>query len=341
MEHILKSRYKIGEKLSENPFSVTYQGFLVGTEDPVVIKIYKRGTLNSVLIKNMRHKVRELASLNYPGLAKLLDGDYGWQGFYYVREYINGQTLAEILSREKRMKTEKAIGIAIEIGKALEITHKAGIVHGALSLNNIFVDREGMVKLADFIIEGEIKEALPMKVLALMESSSYSAPEELLGVPASIFSDIYSLGLILFEVLTGQKPFAQEKLAGALNRLENSPMFLREADASLPRYLEEIINRALEKEPRLRFPSISFLRESLENKVVIFPKLAAEDLVSIFESTVCRYGEEALPPEAESIEEVGRLKLKWSKEKHRTWLLAIIIALAVVSGLLYAFLFVR
>jgi len=88
MERFLKSRYRIGEKLSENPFSITYKGTFLATDKPLVIKIYKRGTLSSNLIRNMKQKVKELSQISYHGIAKLIDGDYGWQGFYYVREFV-------------------------------------------------------------------------------------------------------------------------------------------------------------------------------------------------------------------------------------------------------------
>src|SRR3989338_10279570 len=109
MEHILKSRYKIGQKISESPFSVTYKGFFIGTDRPVVIKIYKRGTLNSSLIKNMKQKVRDLSQIESPGIAALLDGDYGWQGFYYVREFVEGANLKEILEKEGKLELSRAL----------------------------------------------------------------------------------------------------------------------------------------------------------------------------------------------------------------------------------------
>ena len=93
MERFLKSRYRIGEPLGENPFSVTYKGYLIGTEVPVVIKIYKRAALNSPLINKLRPKVTKIISLDHRNIARVIDGDYGWQGFYFVREFIEGEDL--------------------------------------------------------------------------------------------------------------------------------------------------------------------------------------------------------------------------------------------------------
>src|SRR3989338_2776572 len=212
MERFLKSRYRIGENISENPFSVTYQGNFIGTNKPVIIKIYKRVTLNSNLINRMKQKVKELSCVTYHGIAKLIDGDYGWQGFYYVREYVEGQSLQEILNSKQAIGAEKAQVIAIEVCKALEVVHAKGI------------------------IQGEIKEAMPQKVISIMDNGKYTSPEELTGSPASVSSDIYALGLIIYEMLVSSLSI-EKGLAGSLKRVKNANPINKEALAAFPRYL--------------------------------------------------------------------------------------------------------
>lgn len=176
MDQLLKSKYRTGQKLSENPFSVTYRGFIIGSEKPVIIKIYKRGTLNSSLIKSMKQRVRDFSIISHHGAAKLLDGDYGWQGFYYVREYIDGVSVQALLDRGERIGAEKAAAIADQVLETLEITHAKGIVHGALKPSNIFIDNQGLVKLVDFVVEGEIKNAMPQRVHEILENAKYASP---------------------------------------------------------------------------------------------------------------------------------------------------------------------
>ncbi len=341
MERFLKSRYKIGDKISENPFSATYQGYFLGTEKPVVIKIYKRGTLNSSLIGRMKQKVKELALINYHGVCKLIDGDYGWQGFYYVREYIEGKSLEEILAEGRGIGEEKAAVITGEIGKALEFAHKRGIIHGALKPSNIFVDSKGMVKVADFVIEGEIKEALPQKVLAILENGRYTSPEELLGYPASPSSDIYSLGLILYEMLIGETPPLKPGFVESLRKLKAPALLDQEKMAALPRHLQEILNKALHPDPLLRFASISDFCQSLENKNLLVKSEPHQEYITIFENTVTQYGGDGFKLEGESLEDLGRVRIRWGKEKHRNWILGVILTLAFLSGLVYAFLLGR
>ncbi len=341
MEHILKSRYRIAEKISENPFSVTYKGTLLGSNKPIVIKIYKRGTLNSSLIRDMKQKVKDLTLISYHGIAKLLDGDYGWQGFYYVREYIEGKSLHEIMTGNELIGEEKALLITEESARALEYAHSRGIIHGALKPSNIILDSQGVVHLADFVIEGEIKESIPQKVLTIMQNAYYASPEELLGKPATASSDVYSLGLIFIEMLLGRPVFNETGLKNNLEKLRSATVLNSETLAVLPQYLREILKKALVHDPVQRFTRISEFRESLEKRMLVGSQNKREDYSELFETTVARYGEEDIKPEAEILEDIGQTKIKWGKEKHRTYILTAILALSVISGILFAFLWGR
>lgn len=341
MEQILKSRYRIGEKISETPFSLTYKGVFVGTDKPVIVKIYKRGTLNSSLISSMRARVREFSLLTHHSLAKIFDGDYGWQGFYYVREFIEGMSLQEYLSREGKISEERACAIVDQILSALEETHARGIIHGALKPTNIFIDQQGLLKLTDFVIEGEVKSSVPQKIQENLIDAKYASPEEIEGNPATARSDFYALGMIFYEMLTGKPIFGEEGIRGNLRKLQ-VPSLLSKSDLSLfPRYLAEIIYKSLQTDPMMRFSSAAEFRESIEKKGVVKKVKADEELIRIFESSITQYGGEEIDKESELLENVGQVRLRWSKEKHRNWILAVVLGIAVVMGILYAFLFGR
>jgi serine/threonine-protein kinase len=337
MEQLLKSKYRIGNKLAENPFSVTYQGFFIGTDKPVVVKIYKRGTLNSALIKNMKQKVITLSLLNHHGVAKLLDGDYGWQGFYYVREYVDGFSLQELLDRGEKAGSEKACAVADQALAALQAAHERGIVHAALKPANIFIDQQGLVKLVDFVVEGEIKAALPQKVEELLGGAQYASPEEIRGEAVTPASDLYSLGLILHELAAGKKLTQLPGLPGSLMKLRTGTLLPKEELAAFPPYLKEIVLCATDREPLRRFASAAEFKESLEKKSLIRRPAADEELLQIYESVVTQYGGEVVDKESEALQDVGRVRLHWGREKHRNWLLAVIAAAAVTLGILYAF----
>jgi serine/threonine-protein kinase len=336
MDQLLKSKYRIGEKLSENPFSVTYRGSLIGTDKPVIIKIYKRGTLNSFLIKSMKSRVKDFALMSHHGMAKLLDGDYGWQGFYYVREFIDGFSVKELLERGEPIGAEKGVAIADQVLETLAAAHAKGIVHGALKPSNIFIDNQGLVKLADFVVEGEIKSALPQKVQEILENARYASPEELAGLPATPASDLYALGLVLFEMASGKIAVKEPGIRGNLSKLKSlAPA--KEELAALPNYLKEIIAKALEQDPLLRFASAAEFRESLEKKALGRKIYGDQELIRIFESVVTQYGGEEISIESEALRDVGRVRLRWGQEKHRNWILAVVLLAAVAIGVLYAF----
>ena len=166
MDQLLKSKYRIGNKLAENPFSITYQGFFIGTDRPVIIKIYRRGTLNSPLIKEHEAEGQsDFSLINHHGVAKLLDGDYGWQGFYYVREFIDGRDLQEYIAAGEKFGPDKACDIIEQVSGGAGAGRTPRGSSMARSNRPIFLStRQGIVRLVDFVIEGEVKEALPQKV---------------------------------------------------------------------------------------------------------------------------------------------------------------------------------
>ncbi|OGC30702.1 hypothetical protein A2311_01825 [candidate division WOR-1 bacterium RIFOXYB2_FULL_48_7] len=343
METILKSKYRIAEKIAENPFSLTYKGFFVGGEKsaaagkPVIIKIYKRGTLSSPLIKSMRQKVRELALINHHGLAKLYDGDYGWQGFYFVREYIEGESLKELLAKGGGIGIERAAEVVEQALETLTVVHEKGIVHAALKPTNIFIDNQGLVRLTDFIIEGEIKESIPQKVIDMIFNAKYASPEELEGRPLKPAADVYSLGLVLYELATGRSLMNVQGVAANLQKLREPSIINKAISDSLPKYAIEILAKALQKDPLLRFRSAEEFRQSLLNRQVAPTGQRNEELAKLFEKVVTQFGGEELAKVEEPPHEVG--KLRWRKEKDRNWILAVIVGGAVLLGLLYAFLF--
>lgn len=311
MDHFLKSKFKIGSKISENPFSLTYSGTTLSGESPVVIKIYKRGTLNSALIKEMKQKVKLLQEKIHPRIVPLLDGDYGWQGFYYVRPFIKGETLAELI-KEKRIAQDDAETIIAQVCEALAKAHKIGIIHGALKPGNVIVDRDG-VKLTDFVIEGEVKESIPQKAEYILQNEESLSPEELVGGKATALSDVFSAGVLLYKMLTNKNPFSTQldKIHGRL-----------EIDASIPRYLGEILQKALSPDPLLRFKKISDLAESIKYKSIIESPSNNLDLPQIeLENTP--------HPQEKEYQMV-------KSERKKSFFLVIVILLSVLAGIIYA-----
>ncbi|MFH1389194.1 MAG: serine/threonine-protein kinase [Candidatus Margulisiibacteriota bacterium] len=342
MEQLLKSRYTIGEKISENNFSVTYRGTYVGTDKPLIVKIYKRGTLNSSLIKGMKFSVKDFSLISHSSVAKMIDGDYGWQGFYYIREYINGKSLRQVLA-DGKMETEQALMIAQQVLAALEATEAKGVLYGALTPENIIINDKGEAKITDFVIKGEVKEALPQKIQELLVGLPYASPESLEGAPLTPASDLYSFGMIFFEMLAGRPLIKNGGIAAHLQKMKRASLVNRPELAFLPGYLADILFKLLQRDPILRFQSAAVVRESLASQSLPLPPKIGDEYLKLFEGVVTQYGGEdpsqsqPAKPSGETKEQGEPALMIPDKKESRSWLFAIIIFMSVAIGVVYAF----
>lgn len=335
MEKFLKSRYRIGEKMGESPFSVTYKGYLMGTEVPVVIKIYKRAALNSPLINKLRPKVTKIISLDHKNIARVIDGDYGWQGFYFVREYVEGENLDEFLLRGLP-GLEAGLDIIKQVLSSLSVAHSENILHGAINNRNIFMTSGREVKLTDFILEPGVRVNPSLLAEAAATDAAYMSPEQIRGEQINNASDIYSTGVVLYQLLTGTLPYiGNGGLDTALQHISSDVEAPSRRNDSVPEYLDDIVLKMLEKDPLQRIGSASDVLDSLNNKRLVF-KLPNQDLINLIyneESEPIMYQEEIL----KKPKKIKPPKTKKMRRITRTRLVLLLILIAVASGLWYAF----
>ncbi len=267
MDRILKSKYKIQEKIADSPSHVTYKGAMVDSDKGLIIKIYRRQYLDSVLIKQLKKDVGALSKLDSPFIPRLIDGDYGWQGFYFVREYIDGTSLRESkLPIDPEKAAEAASGICEAVGSA----HRERVVHGSLTPENIFITKSnGRIKVADFGIRRAVSEPSEQRAKWLFDpSSGFTAPEVLMGGSSSEISDIYQIGLLMLFMLSAEPPSPGKGLAATLENLAGAQRTLSQISGKIPKYLDDIIRRCLEKDPLMRFSSIDELAAALRSRSV-------------------------------------------------------------------------
>jgi serine/threonine-protein kinase len=333
MERFLKSRYRIGEKIGENPFSFTYKGYLMGTEVPIVIKIYKRSALNSPLINKLRPKVTKIISLDHPNIARVIDGDYGWQGFYFVREYIDGEDLEAALAKGMPSLTF-AIEIIKQVLSSLAVAHAENLIHGALSGRNIFlVGKE--VKVTDFILEPGVRISPILLAAAATINSSFMSPEQIKGEQITPASDIYSAGVIFYQLVAGRLPFdGKSGLDTALKHLSEEIVPPSHLNSEIPDYVDDIIMKMLEKDPLQRISRAGDVLESLNKQRLIF-NLPNQEFVDLI------YGEDVEPIEyRKEVEEPRRkqsAKKLRKKKMNKRALIILFVLIAVAAGLWYAF----
>jgi serine/threonine-protein kinase len=243
-----------------------YRGTDLNTGRAVAIKIpHPEMEADPVLFDRFRREEDIGKKLDHPGVMKVYGDDKRSQ-IYMVMEWVDGKLLRQILNAEKRLSTERVIKIVLGIAEALGYIHRHGVVHRDLKPENIMIGPDDQVKLIDFGIAGQegSRRLTFAKLSQVMGTPEYISPEQVKGKRGDGRSDIYALGVMLYEMLTGKAPFQGPNPFAIMNdRLLNNPTPPREIDPSISPELQEIIYRAIERDPKNRYPNTAELAKDL------------------------------------------------------------------------------
>jgi len=261
--------YRIEAAIARTGMSMLYKATDLNAGRLVAIKVpHAEMEADPVLFERFKREAEIGQLLDHPGVVKTYN-DEEHSRVYMVIEWVDGRLLRSILNEEKKLSVERAVRIALGICDALDYMHKRGIVHRDLKPENVMVDANDHIKLIDFGIamKEDARRLTFVNLTATMGTPDYISPEQVKGQRGDQRSDIYALGIMLYEMLTGKVPFAEPNPLAAMNeRLLNDPAPPRELNPEISPELQEILYRALERDPRHRYPTAHEMEWDLEHQ---------------------------------------------------------------------------
>lgn len=317
----ISDRYEIIDKVGSGGMADVYKARCHRLNRFVAMKVLKQEySDDKKFVAKFRGEAQSAAGLSHPNIVNVYDVGEDDGLYYIVMELVEGITLKNFIDRKDHLEVKEAIGISIQIAQGLEAAHANHIIHRDIKPQNIIISREGKVKVTDF---GIAKAATSNTITSnAMGSVHYISPEQARGGYSDERSDIYSLGVTMYEMLTGKVPFAGDNTVSvALQHIQGEPVPLRELDPSIQPSLERIVQKCMQKKPERRYLSatelITDLKHAITNPSGDFVKIApmvindsptiniSDDEVSHIKSaskvSSPAYGtrEEQLPPEDE------------------------------------------
>ena len=257
---LLDNRYRILTKIGVGGMADVYKGEDTLLGRPVAIKIlHSNFASDDEFVSRFKREAQAAGKLNHPNIVNMYDVGYDQGMHYIIMEYVDGETLKEYITRHHRLSIDEAVKITIAIGEGLEHAHAMGIVHCDIKPHNVIITNTGRVKVTDFGIARAMNTTnTVMYTNSIMGSAHYLSPEQASGKPVDGNTDIYSLGVVLYEMLTGKVPFEGETpIAVALKHVREKVIPPTRYNPSIPPLLEAVVMKALAKNPADRFDSIS------------------------------------------------------------------------------------
>ena len=273
----LEDRYQMLKEIGRGGMGIVFQAYDKQLKEQVAIKILSPVLSNDPdALQRLMREVSSARRITHPNVIRIHDISERNDLHFISMEFFEGISLKDHIKKMGPLSQMHALNIALQICDGLEAAHRQGIVHRDLKSQNIIISSSGQIKIIDFgLARSESFGGLTATGL-IMGTPEYMAPEQVSGKSVDERADIYSLGIILYEMFTGRVPFTGDSpIAIGFKQLKEDPLKPRELNGQIPVEMESVILRALEKNPLSRFPSVSELRSYLE-KIVGHPALQDE-----------------------------------------------------------------
>ncbi len=263
---VLGKRYKILSKLGSGGMAEVYKAHCQILDRTVAIKVLRpQFASNEEFVERFRREAQAAAGLSHPNIVSIYDVGKDGERYYIVMEYVRGTSLKEAICKSDHLPPQRAARIGWQILAALQHAHENGIVHRDIKPHNVMVTSDERVKVTDFGIARALSASTLTETGTIIGTVNYFSPEQARGDAVETQSDIYSLGVVLYEMLTGAVPFKGESpISIALQHLQTTVTPPTELNPSIPAGLERIVLRALEKSPRRRYQDARQMMRALE-----------------------------------------------------------------------------
>ncbi len=262
----LDGRYEIREIIGVGGMAVVYKAYDCIEDRIVAVKILKEEFIsNEEFIIRFKNESKAIAVLNHPNIVKVYDVSFGDLIQYIVMEYVDGITLKQYISQQKSLRWKDAVYLTIQVLRALQHAHDKGIVHRDIKPQNIMLLSDGTIKVTDFGIARFARSEHKTMTDKAIGSVHYISPEQARGVLTDEKADIYSVGVMLYEMLTGRLPFeADSAVSVAIMQLQQDPIMPRDINETIPLGLEQITMHAMQKDVAKRYRSAAEMLRDLE-----------------------------------------------------------------------------
>jgi serine/threonine-protein kinase len=261
--------YRLDAVVARGGMSTLFKATDLRDSRRVAIKVpHAEMEADPILVERFRREQEIGQELDHPGVVKTYEPEHRSRA-YMVIEWVDGRLLRDLLNQERKLPVDRAVSLTLAICDALDCMHKHGVVHRDLKPENIMVDSEDRIKIIDFGIamKEDARRITFVDMSATLGTPDYISPEQVKGQRGDQRSDIYSLGVMLYEMFTGQPPFSGPNPLAVMNeRVLHDPRPARELNPEITPELQEILNRVLERDPRHRYSTANEMAWDLEHQ---------------------------------------------------------------------------
>ena len=352
---LLGGRYELDGVVGRGGMAEVYRARDLRLDRIVAVKTLREDLARDQTFQaRFRREAQSAASLNHPSIVAVYDTGEDDAGMshvpFIVMEYVDGRTIRDLLRDDRRLLPERALEITDGVLRALDYSHRAGIVHRDIKPGNVMLNRQGEIKVMDFGIARAVADtqATMTQTAQVIGTAQYLSPEQARGERVDARSDLYSVGCLLYELLTGRPPFTGDSpVSIAYQHVREAPVPPSRVDPDLPAWADPIVLRAMEKDPGERYQSAADMRSDIQRALSGFPVAAAMPMTASYAhpgpgtrrmdpmgQTQLQGQTGGLPPYEYGPPETGVRPRR--KKKVWPWVAAVL-ALAVIGGAIAAF----